>query len=98
LQVNGNVHVHSLYKAPKGLLRVEAELHSGVLSEVRITGDFFMIPEESLTSLERRLNGVKLDHASVTEAVDAFYSSGVATPMLGREDIVRAVLGVVSGS
>ena len=92
------MHVHSLYKAPKGLLRVEADLESGVLSKVRITGDFFMVPEDSLPELERSLEGVKLDHDSVMKAVEGFYTSGVETPMLGKEDIVKAVLGVASGS
>lgn len=91
------MHVHSLYKAPKGLLRIEAELESGVLSNVRITGDFFMVPEDSLPKLERRLNGVRLDRDSVLRAVEEFYGSGVETPMLGKEDIVKAVLGVSNG-
>jgi hypothetical protein len=88
------MRVHSLYKAPKGLLRVEANLESGILSEVRITGDFFMVPEDSIQHLEAQLNGVKLDHDSVQKAVDDFYRSGVETPMLGKEDIVNAILGV----
>ncbi len=92
------MHVHSLYKAPKGLLRIEAELESGILSRVRITGDFFMVPEDSLPDLERRLDGVRLDRESVLKAVDGFYGSGVETPMLGKEDIVKAVLGVAGGS
>ncbi len=90
--------VHSLYKAPKGLIRVEADLDSGILRSVRITGDFFMMPEDSLPALERRLIGIKLGQESVAKAVDDFYDSGVETPMLGREDMVKAVLGVVNGS
>ena len=92
------MHVHSLYKAPKGLVRVDAELESGVLSKVRITGDFFMMPEESLPALERHLDGVKFDRESILKAVDEFYRSGIETLMLGREDITKAVLGVVNGS
>jgi lipoate-protein ligase A len=90
--------VHSLYKGAKGLLRVEAELEAGVLTKVRITGDFFMVPEEALPRLESKLNGVKLDRDSVLKAVSAFYKSGVETPMLSKEDIVNAVLGVKDGS
>jgi lipoate-protein ligase A len=90
------MHVHSLYKAPKGLLRIEADLESGVLSKVRITGDFFMVPEDALPQLEGQLNGIKLDRDSVLKAIDRFYSSGVETPMLGKEDIVNAVLGVLN--
>ena len=89
--------VHSLYKAPKGLIRIEAEVESGVLRRIRVTGDFFMVPEDSLPSLERHLSGVRLDHDSVSSAVDDFYRSGVETPMLGREDLVKAVLGVADG-
>lgn len=91
------MHVHSLYKAPKGLLRIEADLEDDILSGVRITGDFFMIPEEALPRLEKHLNGVKLDHDSILKAVDDFYKSGVETPMLEKEDIVKAILGVLDG-
>lgn len=90
--------VHSLYKAPKGLIRVEAEFDSGTITKVRITGDFFMVPEDAISALERHLNGVRLDKESVSRAVNAFYESGVETPMLGKEDMVKAVLGVADGS
>jgi hypothetical protein len=40
---------------------------------------------------------VKLDHESLLKAVEDFYKSGVETPMLGKEDIVKAVLGVLDG-
>lgn len=92
------MQVHSLYKAPKGLIRIEAELDSGILGNVRITGDFFMVPEDSLPNLESCLEGIRLDADSVGRAVDDFYSSGVETPMLGKEDMVKAILGVSNGS
>ncbi len=90
--------VHSLYKGAKGLLRVEAELDAGVITKVRITGDFFMVPEEALPRLEGKLNGVKLDRESVMKVVSDFYKSGVETPMLSKDDIVNAILGVSNGS
>lgn len=86
-----------MYKAPKGLLRIEANLEFGIISKVKITGDFFMVPEDALPKLERYLDGVRLEYDAVLNAVEKFYSSGAQTPMLGKEDIVKAVLGVVSG-
>jgi hypothetical protein len=88
----------NLYKAPKGLLRIEAEVENGVIADIRITGDFFMIPEGSLASLELGLRGVRLSQDAVSKAVSDFYKSGVSTPMLSSNDIVNAILGAKNGN
>ena len=89
--------VRSLYKAPKGLIRVELEIVDNIIKKAKITGDFFMIPETALQLLEARLLGVPRIEQNVTEAVANFYKSGVITPMLGQEDLVRAIIGAQNG-
>jgi hypothetical protein len=83
------------YKARKGLIRVKLELDSlGRISWIRITGDFFMYPEEALLSLEKALIGVKLDREEVGSVIRRFFISGVKVPFVTEEDFINAILGV----
>ena len=87
-----------MYKAPKGLIRVQLEIVDNIIKEAKITGDFFMIPETSLQLLEAKLRDVPLIEQKVADAVSDFYNSGVITPMLGQEDMVKAIIGAKNGS
>lgn len=91
------MHVNTIYKAPKGIIRISADVEDKTLSRVRITGDFFMVPEESITTLEKCLEGTKLEYTSVSDAVNKFYLSGVMTPMVTKMDLVTAIMGVIVG-
>ena len=84
----------SIYKAEKGLIRVSAEIDGGTIKEIRITGDFFMLPERSVLLLERLLKGRALEKPAISEALDAFYGSGVETPCVTKEDFLAAISGV----
>jgi lipoate---protein ligase len=51
----------SQMKVPEGkLVRIEAVCDQGVISNIRITGDFFVHPEEALFTIERELDGLRL--------------------------------------
>ncbi|HDD33830.1 MAG TPA: lipoate--protein ligase family protein [Thermofilaceae archaeon] len=61
----------ALKKARKGLIRVRliVDEESRVIKDVRLTGDFFMYPEDALWSLESSLRGVPLDLNIVSRIV-----------------------------
>lgn len=81
------------FKAPKGVIKVELELADDAISQVSISGDFFMYPEDALERLEQALVGVKAEMESLLAAVQRFYSStGVQTPMVEPEHWVEAIL------
>lgn len=83
------------YKARKGLIRVKLRLgDDGRIAWIRITGDFFMYPEESLLVLERALTGVRFNRDEVSRVVHEFFSSGVKVPFVTEEDFVEAIMGV----
>lgn len=83
----------SIYKAEKGLIRVSAEIEGGVIAEIRITGDFFMLPERSVLLLEGLLKGKAFEKQAISDALDAFYSSGVETPCVTKDDFLAAISG-----
>ena len=50
------------YKAPGGkMLRVRLKERDGRIESAKISGDFFLIPEESLSKLEKMLEDARLD-------------------------------------
>ena len=70
-------------KVPGGkLLRVASTIRGERIEEIKITGDFFMHPEEALDVLEKKLQGVKGDEEEVKRAVEDFFKS-VAPTVLG---------------
>jgi len=52
------------------LVRVEVEVEGGVLVSVKITGDFFLHPEEAIFEVEASLKGLgtSADYASIIES------------------------------
>ena len=86
------------FKAPKGVIKVEVELSNDIISDISISGDFFMYPEEAIEQLERVLVGTKANRENLLAAVRAFYSSTRArTPMIEPEHWVEAILRAAGG-
>jgi Bacterial lipoate protein ligase C-terminus len=83
----------SIYKAEKGLIRVNAEIEGGVITKIRITGDFFMLPERAVLRLENLLKGRVFERQAISDALDAFYAGGVETPCVTKEDFLKAISG-----
>src|SRR5207247_4227214 len=62
------------YKAPGGkLLRVRLRETGGGIECEKISGDFFLIPEDSLAKLEKMLEDVPLRENELKILVDRFF-------------------------
>ena len=62
------------FKVPGGkLIAAEAEAEGGRIVRVKITGDFFMHPEEAIEELEGSLTGVSADEKSLEKAMNSFF-------------------------
>ncbi|RLG69865.1 MAG: hypothetical protein DRO11_07085 [Methanobacteriota archaeon] len=73
------------HKVPGGkLLRVELSVEKNTIKGVKITGDFFMYPEESISLLESTLVGVPYRKDAIRKKLEEFFKGGVhligATP------------------
>src|SRR5713101_7564988 len=87
------------YKALGGkLLRIRLKADHGVIQSVRITGDFFLLPEDSLPKLENMLEDVPLKEAELKLLVDRFFR-GTGAQGLGitPDDFVKAILSTRGG-
>lgn len=82
------------YKAPGGkLVRVMIVEDSGIIRQAQITGDFFLLPEDSLTQLEQELIGTVIAEAAVKKVVNDFFAeTGAQSLGVTREDFVKAVI------
>ena len=79
------------YKVPGGkLVASEVTVDGGMLSSVKITGDFFMHPEESIVDLEGVLTGIRVDE--LEDAMDGFFEENqVSLFGISKDDIVKVI-------
>jgi lipoate-protein ligase A len=82
------------YKAPGGkLVRIRLREEEGLIRSVKITGDFFLVPEESLGKLEKMLEDVPLREAELRLLVDRFFrGTGAQGLGVAPDDFVKAIL------
>ena len=64
--------VETNHKAGK-LIRLRAEVHGEEILDLRISGDFFVIPKEAMNSLEAQIIGSKLDEELLYSKISSFY-------------------------
>jgi Bacterial lipoate protein ligase C-terminus len=82
------------YKAPGGkLVRIRLREDQGTIKSLKITGDFFLVPEESLAKLEKMLEDTPRREGELKLLVDRFFR-GTGAQGLGvtSEDFVKAIL------
>ena len=66
---------HSIYKVPQGkLLKISLEYDEkkNVITDIRITGDFFAYPEEAIELLETKLKNTILERKQLLEKISSF--------------------------
>lgn len=59
-KVGRALHGYCEHKARKGLIRVSIALEKDMIKNIRISGDFFLYPEESLWDIENELTGTRV--------------------------------------
>ena len=82
------------YKGPGGkLVRIRLTENQGQIRKVKISGDFFLIPEESLPKLEKMLEDTPIREKELRLLVDRFFR-GTEAQALGitPNDLVNAIL------
>ena len=67
-----------------------------IINSIKITGDFFLYPEESLEYLEAQLKGTILDRDMLKEKMDKCLKNSEAFGF-DTESMVAAILGCVDG-
>lgn len=90
--------MESDYKVPGGkLIRLRADVEGSVIKDIRITGDFFLHPEDRISGLEKDLAGKRLDRVTLQHIVESSLK-GCETVGFSPEDLVEALLRLQSAS
>ena len=85
--------VQRAYKAPGGLIRATAVERDGALTDVHLSGDFFLFPAASLPELEAALEGVSAQTGAVETRILAFYEDHhVEAPGVTPADFAAALI------
>ena len=90
--------MHGEYKTPGGKMVVaDFEVRDGRLTDVRISGDFFLYPEEALAAINAALCGAAIDESNLAERITAALPPGTElmgfTPEAVAEAIRRGLAG-----
>ena len=87
-------------KIPNGkLISIEVLANKGIISNVKITGDFFLHPEESIEGLEKTLASVPLNmgESEIASKIKAWLvESGAQLIGASAEDFARVFKKAVS--
>ena len=89
----------NIYKTQK-LIKILLEYNDQedskkIINSIKITGDFFLYPEESLEYLEAQLKGTILDRDMLKEKIDKCLENSEAFGF-DTESMVAAILGCVA--
>lgn len=87
---------HSIYKVPKGkLLKIslEYDAEKNVLTDIRITGDFFVYPEEALELLETNIKNTILERVHLFERITSLITNNeIQFIGVDAEGLTQAIL------
>lgn len=80
-----------IHKVPNGkLLKVFLDIQDNTIKEIKITGDFFVHPEEAVEELEKQLQGVSINN--VKHTIDAFFQQNeIEMVGLTKESLIEAM-------
>ena len=84
------------HKARKGLIRIELDEENGIVKDVKITGDFFIHPENTIEELENRLRHHRIEE--LESLIDDFFAfrMDVEMPYINVEDFKIALKKALS--
>lgn len=88
----------ALYKVPHGkLLKIFLTDGDEKILSIKITGDFFLYPEEHLEGLEENLVGVTLTEAELRSRIQTFLSDHPTTLFgLDTDSLVTTILSAAA--
>ena len=84
----------SSYKIPGGkLVKIKLGISSGKIAEVKVLGDFFLHPEETLLKIEDSLVGSSSDETSIENTIAQTLTESNAT-LIGATaaDIAKTIM------
>jgi hypothetical protein len=80
------------FKAEKGVIEVELIHDEEKITKVKITGDFFIYPEEAIELIEAALRNIPMDKKVITEKLKEVYEKEeITTPGIKIADWITVL-------
>ena len=73
------------------LLKCSLTIKNRKISQIKITGDFFMYPEEKIEEMEKMLIGKEMERDAIKKALDKFFLE-VETFGASKEDFLEVIM------
>ena len=84
-------------RTKKGLIEVELSTENNRMSTLKITGDFFIYPEEALEIIEQELLGITIDKEQLINKIEEIYKKQqISTPWITINDWVTVILKAIN--
>jgi lipoate-protein ligase A len=82
------------YKVKGGkLIKVQLAVEDGRISRIKITGDFFLHPEDVIEEIEEALKGHVLDEQELSQLIEnVLESKGAVSLGAGPRDFARCIM------
>jgi len=82
------------YKVEGGkLIRINLTIENGKIEHIKITGDFFLHPEDVIEDIERALRGRPLDEDELNRLIENLLENKQAIPIgVSPRDFVRCIM------
>lgn len=86
------------YKVVGGkLIRIKADVEENILKNVKITGDFFLHPEEKIELIEKNLRNKKLEREELERAIrKVVHENEIQLLGVSEKDFVDAIMQIKS--
>lgn len=85
----------NIYKAGK-LLKIHLNYEAGCIQHIRITGDFFLYPEEGIEQLQKQLAGAPLEKEKLAQQIREILAKEKMEAFgFTNEQLAEAILGAV---
>lgn len=80
------------FKAEKGVIEIELTHNEDTITAMKITGDFFIYPEEAIEKIEDTLRNAPLDKIIIAEKLKKVYEKeDITTPGIKIDDWVTVI-------
>ena len=82
------------YKVPGGkLLRIDADVEGKIIKSIKISGDFFLYPEEKIVDVEKALAGEKIEEGNLRRKLgELFRRENIRAVGFGIDDLVKVLV------
>ncbi|NPE09581.1 MAG: hypothetical protein GNW80_14945 [Asgard group archaeon] len=84
-------------RTKKGLIEVEISIEHNRITTLKITGDFFIYPEEALEVIEQELVGIAIDEEQLKNKIEGIYKKQqISTPGITINDWITVILKAIN--